>query len=93
MHSDLKIELGPLLNLHQRLTSNDSPRSVALAKRTFQRYKPNLCKIESHTALLDDKSRSHLTYLFSQLEELISQNSLSNRDFLLLSSQILDIVK
>ena len=45
MKHALLIELGPILKLHQRIVNGDSPRSVALAKRTFERSTINPAKI------------------------------------------------
>ena len=44
-NNSLAIELGPILNLHQRIANEDSPRSIALAKRTFERSTINKEKI------------------------------------------------
>lgn len=45
MNNSLTIELGPILNLYQRIATEDSPRSIALAKRTFERSAINKQKI------------------------------------------------
>ena len=45
MNNSLAIELGPILNLYQRIATEDSSRSIALAKRTFERSAINKQKI------------------------------------------------
>ena len=45
VRNELLINLGPILNLHQRIVNEDSPRSIALAKRTFMRSTINSEKI------------------------------------------------
>ena len=45
MKREIKIELGGCINLYERLSNEDAPRSIALAIRTFQRSKINREKI------------------------------------------------
>ena len=39
MKNETRLALGAIINLRERLENNDAPRSVALAQRTFQRFK------------------------------------------------------
>ena len=50
---DLSIELGPYLNLYSRLLEKDTPRSIALARRTYQRSSINRDKVNTILNNLD----------------------------------------
>lgn len=57
MNRDLSIELGPYLNLFSRLVNKDTPRSIALARRTYQRSTINRDKIILNINDLDITSK------------------------------------
>ena len=39
MKNETRLAVGAIINLRERLLNNDAPRSVALAQRTFQRFR------------------------------------------------------
>ena len=68
MKRDLHIELGPYFNLFDRLVNKDTPRSIALAKRTFQRSSINIDKVIHN--LSNNKISSNVIEILNNIEDL-----------------------
>lgn len=68
MKRDLHIELGPYLNLFDRLVNKDTPRSIALAKRTFQRSNINIDTVIHN--LSNNKMSPNVIEILNNLENL-----------------------
>ena len=80
LNRDLSIELGPYLNLYERLINKDAPRSIALAKRTYQRSSINREKINK---IINDQSiSSEVNSLLNTVEELKKNKNFEPNSFI-----------
>ncbi len=80
MNKDLAIELGPYLNLFSRLVNNDTPRSIALAKRTYQRSTIDKEKILLVTKDADTSSK--IGILLDNFEDLKKNTGFKSKLFI-----------
>ena len=80
MKRDISIELGPYLNLFSRLTNKDTPRSIALAKRTYQRSSINRKKI--NLAVEDSTINSKVNNILDNFEKLKKSKNFESDKFI-----------
>ena len=90
MERSLLLALGPVLNLGDRLVSHDSPRSIALAKRTFQR-----CKLDRdliYKYLEGNDSLDVIFELIDEFDQLRQGSPLDQQRFILSYSKLIALL-
>ncbi len=80
LNRDLTLELGPYLNLFSRLVNKDTPRSIALAKRTYQRSTINREKVLLGTR--DSDTSSKISKLLDNVEDLKTSTGFKSELFI-----------
>ena len=87
---DLSIELGPYLNLYSRLVEKDTPRSIALARRTYQRSSINRSKV--NTFLNDLDILPEVNKILDDVENLKKNEKFESEKFLKNISTLINLL-
>ena len=90
MKRDLSIELGPYLNLYSRLVEKDTPRSIALARRTYQRSSINRGKV--NTFLNDLDILPEVNKILDDVENLKKNEKFESEKFLKNISNLINLL-
>ena len=80
LKKDLSIQLGPYLNLFERIVNKDTPRSIALAKRTYQRS--SIDRENINNLIKDERKISDVNQKLDVLEFLKKNKNFKSKIFI-----------
>ena len=89
MNRELRILLGAVMNLGERLANDDAPRSIALAQRTFQRCRLDKEKIIE--CVKDTEREKEITWICDELIDLKKAQRLERDRFMNLYMLLLEL--